>query len=149
MNAKLPDLSDIYDEWGGTFDYIHAATAIMKYALNSKGSGSELLRKLLRCWLQQLPLAGEQACANVLWALGRLGTRLVDVWVRTFEAYLQLAQQGLQDKPVKPQSMANVLWACAKLHKPPAPDQLQVLMQAVLLPEVLAVVKAQDLSNIV
>jgi hypothetical protein len=88
---SLVELSDVYDEWGGSFNNIHAATAIHKYAkLSRRGAATQLLPELLHCWLQQLPHAGEQECANVLWALGKLGTGLDDVWVRTFETSIKL-----------------------------------------------------------
>lgn len=148
---SLVALSDVYNEWGGSFDNIHAAAALNKYAKLSRGRGADtqLLPRLLQCWLQQLPLAGEQACANVLWALGKMSAELDEVWTPTFEAYLRLVQQNMSGSARSPQEPANVTWACARLGKGPAPGQLAVLMQAVLLPKVLAAAQPQALANIV
>jgi hypothetical protein len=147
--GRLVDLSDIYDEWGGSFDYIHAAAAIRKYAQlsNSRSVDTKLLQQLLRCWQKQLPDAGEQACANVLWALGSLGKSINEVWVPTFEAYMDILQQEMQTGGVPAQSVTNVLWACAKLRKQPTSGKLGLLMQAALLPQVLDAADPQALSN--
>jgi hypothetical protein len=105
-------LSDVYDELGGRFGYINAAAAITTYAKSRvRGSNAQLLTSLLRCWLQLLPDARMQACANVLWALGRLDARLGEVWEPTFEAYLRLVQQDVQSQSCNHQQIANVLWA--------------------------------------
>jgi hypothetical protein len=102
---------------------------------------------LLRCWLQRLPDAGEQACANVLWALGKLGTGLDEVCGTTFEAYLRIVQQDMQTGSGSPQHIANTLWACARLCKQPTPSQLQLLLQKLLSPDMLAAAETQHLAN--
>lgn len=148
---SLAALSGVYSSWGGRFNAVNAATAMTMYAKLSRrrDTDTQLLHRLMRCWLQQLPLADVQGCANVLWALGKLGTGVDGVWEPTFEAFLRLVEQHMQSQSGIAQSLANVLWACAKLRKQPAPGQLNILMQAILLPEVLAAAKAQALSNIV
>jgi hypothetical protein len=144
----------LYSEWGPSFNYIHASAAVVQYSKKAgrgspKGAGAELLDMLMHTWLQRLPCAEERQCANVLWALGRLGKGPNNVWAPTFTKYVRLVQEGIQAKSGNPQELANVVWACARLRQQPKPDQLQVLIQAMCLPEVLAAATEQALSNII
>jgi hypothetical protein len=142
----------VYSGWGGHFNAINAATAITAYARlrHSREADTQLLPSLLRCWLQQLPYAGARQCANVLFALGQVGTGLgLDkLWEPTFEAYLGHVQHDMQLESCNPQGLANVFWACARLRKQPTSGQMAMMMQAVLLPEVLEAVHPQMLSDI-
>jgi hypothetical protein len=90
---SIVELSNIYNEWGGSFDYIHAAAALVKCGKLPGGGRSSLVDKLCSTWLTQLPQAEVQACANVLWASARLGPAAVQrVWGPTWEAYIHQLQ---------------------------------------------------------
>jgi hypothetical protein len=148
---SIVDLSNIYSEWGDSFDHIHAAAALVKCDKLPGGGRSSLVDKLCSTWLTQLPLAGLQGCANVLWACVRLGPGAVQrLWGPTWEVYIaQLQQESTVKGGCVPQDLANPLWACAKLRKQPSVDELRLLVQAFLLPAVLKDAKPQELSNVV
>jgi hypothetical protein len=148
---SVVELSDIYNEWGSSFDYIHAAAALVKCCKLPGGGRSSLLNKLCSTWLTQLPLSGLQGCSNVLWTCVRLGPGAVErLWGPTWEAYIQLLQRdSTGEGENSPQSVSNVLWACAKLRKQPSVDDLQLLVQTFLQPEVLASSTPQNLANFV
>lgn len=61
----------------------------------------------------------------------------------------QLQRDAAVNSVCSPQSVANPLWACAKLRKQPSVDELQLLLQQFLQPAVLQEAKAQDLANLV
>lgn len=149
--GSLVDLTDIYNQWSNSFNHIHAAAALVKCGKLPGGGRSSLVDKLCSTWLTQLRLSGVQGCANVLWACVRLGPSAVQrVWDPTWEAYVGHMQAELTaGGPGSAQTVANPLWACAKLRKQPSTDELQLLVQTVLQPAVLADAKPQDLSNIV
>lgn len=51
-------LSNVYIEWGASFNYIHASAAVVQYGrIVRKGSDKQLFGRLMNTWLQQLPLA--------------------------------------------------------------------------------------------
>lgn len=95
--SSVQELEDIYNEWGGSFCVIAAAAAIAKYAkLRGAKANSPFLARLLSTWQSRLPDAGLRACANVLWALGRLGVAAPTAWDSTWEAYMQHIATELQ-----------------------------------------------------
>ena len=145
------ELSDVYNQWGGSFDYIHAAAALVKCGKLPGGGRSSLVDKLCSTWLMQLPQAGLQQCANVLWACVRLGPGAVDrMWDPTWEAYIQLLQkESTAEGGGSPQNVANALWACGKLRKQPSAPELQLMVQTFLRPKVLSEARPQALANVV
>jgi hypothetical protein len=154
LAATVTDLEDVYNEWGSSFSYIHASAALIQCCRLRGGARSPLSGKLSAAWLTQLPDADAQGCANVLWACTKLGKEshqhLRQVWEPTWAAFLRHAQQSLDAKaPPAPQNIPNALWAASALRKQPSAAELQLLLQVVLRPDVLAVAKAQDISNIV
>ena len=50
---------------------------------------------------------------------------------------------------VASQNVANVLYACAKLRQQPQPDELLLLLEAFVHPDVLAAANRQDTANVV
>lgn len=147
---SIVDLSDIYDEWGGSFDYIHTAAALVKCGKLPGGARSSLVDKLCSIWLTQLSFAGIQECSNVLWVCVRLGPGAVQrVWGPTWEAYIQQLQQTGVEGSCRPQNMANSLWACAKLRKQLSIDDLQLIVHTFVQPAVLADAKPQEVANFV
>ena len=147
---SIVELSNIYNEWGGSFDYIHAATALVKCGKLPGGGRSSLVDKLCSTWLTQLPQADVQACANVLWASARLGPAAVQrVWGPTWEAYIQQLQRDPNVVGPFPQDLSQVFWACAKLRKQPSASELQLMVQTFLQPAVLKDARPQELANVV
>jgi hypothetical protein len=152
---RLADLEDVVNEWGGSFDYIHISAALVKYSKlphNQQAAGNKLLHVLLSKWRRQLELADPQACANVLWACGQLGSRNVDsaTWDSTWQAFMQHWQQAYlagATAGMKPQELSNTLWACAVLRKQPAAEELQLLLQCLLQPQVLSQATTQAIAN--
>ena len=145
-------LSDVFNEWGGSFDYIHAAAALTKFAkLSRRGrEDSQLLQLLVRKWLQLLPEAGPRECANILWAcvnLSKQRQQQVDtVWGPTWAAFMQHVERQSGEALV-PQHLANAVYAAAQLRKQPPAGELQLLVQAFLQPEVLAAANASSFSQ--
>jgi hypothetical protein len=149
-SKTLVDLSDIYCQWGDSFDHIHASAALVKCSKLPGGGRRSLVDKLCSSWLTQLSFSGLQGCANVLWASVKLGPGPVArLWGPTWEAYVKLLQQKSAKEPMSPQTLANPLWAFAKLRKQPLVGELQLLLQTFLQPALLANGKPQDLSNII
>ena len=150
---RLQELEDVYNEWGSSFNFIHVAAAMVECAkLSRKGSGNALFKRLAGQWIKVLPDAGEQGCANVLWAYARLGARDQQLWDSTREASMQLLQRHLSTGnggDVSPQSISNVLWAFATSRKQPAAGELQLLLQAFLHPAVLQAATPQNVANTV
>jgi hypothetical protein len=148
---SVVELSDVYIEWGGSFDHIHAAAALVKCGKLPGIDRSNFVDKLCSTWLAQLPLSGLQGCSNVLWACVRLGPGAVQrLWGPTWEAYIkQLRLESGVVGSCPPQNVANPLWACAKLRKQPLVEELQLIVQTFVQPAVLAAAKPQDLSNFV
>jgi hypothetical protein len=144
---SVVELEDVYNEWGGSFDFIHAAAAFVKCSKLPRGARSPLAGKLSTAWLGQLPLANTQACVNVLWASTRLGSpaHLPKVWSPTWTAFIGRMQQRQQHE--NPQHVANALWACAKLQQQASADELQLLVQAFLQQDVLATATPQHIVN--
>jgi hypothetical protein len=151
---SITELYDIYNEWGGSFDYIHAAAALVKCGKLQGGARSSLVDKLCSTWHTQLPMSGVQGCANVLWACVTLGPGAVQrLWGPTWEAYTQQLQRQGSVSGVgggcNPQSLTNPLWACAKLRKQPSLDELQLLMQTYLQSSVMTTATPQNVANVV
>jgi hypothetical protein len=145
-------LSDVFNKWGGSFNYIHAAATLNKFAKLSRGEGAQLLQLLVRKWLQVLPEAGARACANTLWACGKLSKQhkqQVDaIWERTWAAFMQQVERQSAEALV-PQHIANAVYAAALLRKQPAAGELQLLVLTYLRPEVLANAAPQATANFV
>jgi hypothetical protein len=143
-------LSDVYDEWGGSFNHINASAAIAKCGKLPGGGRSSLVDKLCSTWLNQLRLSDLQGCVNVLWACVRLGPSAVErLWGPTWEAFIEHVQQeSVVEGACVPQNLANPLWACAKLRKQLSAEDLQLLMQTFLQPGVLGEATPQNVGNI-
>jgi hypothetical protein len=144
------ELSDVYNQWGNSFNYIHAAASLVKCGKLPGGGRSSLVDKLCSTWLTQLPQSGLQQRSNVLWASVRLGPGAVQrLWGPTWEAYIQLLKrESTAEGVVSPQSVANPLWACAKLRKQPSVDEMQLMVQTFLQPAVLTDATPQNMANI-
>jgi hypothetical protein len=144
-------LWDVYNEWGGSFNHINAAAALVKCSKLPGGGRSSLVDKLVSAWLAQLPLSGIQQCSNVLWTCVRLGPGAVQrLWDPTWEQYVKLLQRNSAGEgSCVPQNVTNPLWACAKLRKQPAVDEVQLLLQTFLQPAPLQGAVAQDVANFV
>jgi hypothetical protein len=73
------------------------------------------------------------------------------VWGPTWEAYIQKLQQQVATSvgSFPPQQLSQVLWACAKLRKQPAAEELRLLLQAFLQQAVLGNAKSQAVANVV
>jgi hypothetical protein len=86
---SVPELETVVIEHNGSFDYIHAATAIYKYAkLPGSSIRSPFFRKLAAVWQSRLPEADSRGCSNVLWACGKLGSADHPVWAETWQRSL-------------------------------------------------------------
>lgn len=135
--TRVVDLENVAKEWGGSFNYVHVSAALLNCGKLPGGACSMISKKLCAMWLAQLP-ADSQGCNNVFWACTRLGTakQLPAVWGPTYRAFLQHVQQGSGVSSA--QSIALVLWACAKLRQSLPTDELQSLTQAFLRPNVLS-----------
>lgn len=148
----LQDLQLIFDEWHSSFDYIHTAAALVKYArLAKRAKIPALFKRLINLWLQLMPDADTRACSNSLWAFASVGFADQQVWNRTWAEYVQHINHDLgsgADVPVVAQEISSVLWACGKLRRQPAPEEFQLLLQAFLLPAVLDSASPQALSNV-
>lgn len=149
---RLPDLEDVMSSSSSSFDYIHTAASLVKYARLSKRAGNQaLLKRLVSLWLQVLPDADTRTCSNTLWAIGTFGLSDQLVWDRTWEENIRHIQRDLlaaDDVPIPAQKISSVLLACGKLSKQPPPDQLQLLLEAFLHTAVLEASDAQGLSNV-
>ena len=131
---SVPELESVFIEHSGSFDHINAAAAITKYAkLPGSSMRSPFFSRLAGVWLKRLPEAGEQGCANVLWACSKLGSGDHPIWAETLQAFLGGVekQMGAAHKAsLRPQWLSNVLYACAKLRKQPEPDEVLLLLEA-------------------
>jgi hypothetical protein len=132
----VPELETVFDEYGGTFDFINAAAAITKYA-KMRGSSmcSPFFSKLAAVWLKRLPDAQQRQHGNVLWACSKLGSAQHPIWAETWQAFIDGIDKELsrnQQPSFQPQSVSNVLYACAKLRWQPQPDELLLLLEAFL-----------------
>jgi hypothetical protein len=144
-------LSDVFNEWGGSFNYIHAAAALNRFAkLSRKGQGAQLLHLLVRKWRQVLPEAGARECSNIVWAcvnLSRQRQPVDTIWEPTWAAFMQQVERQTGEA-LESQNLANAVYVAACLRKQPTAAELQLLVQAFLRPEVLGSAKAQDTSNV-
>lgn len=159
--GSIVALSDVYNEWGGSFDYIHTAAALMQFAKLSRGrEDSRVLQALTAKWLQLLPGAGARASSNTLWACSNLGRyeqqQVSAMWGPTWEVFKKQIESELQGEPgqaplgevLRPQPIASSIDAAAKLRKQLGADELQLLVRAFLRPDVLAAAKPQEMSNV-
>lgn len=93
---SVPELETVVIEHSGSFDYIHAAAAIYKYAkLPGSNMRSPFFSKLAAVWLQRLPDSSIQGFANVLWACGKLGSAEHPIWAKTWQAFLDNVEKEL------------------------------------------------------
>jgi hypothetical protein len=87
----LQELEDIVDQWGSSFNYIHASAAIVKAGNLQRvqpAAATRLLDRLAVVWDTQLPSAGARNMANVLWACGKLRYTNPQLWSSTLKAFL-------------------------------------------------------------
>jgi len=147
---QVTKLEDVCSKWIGRFNYINASAALVKLVKLSRGRADPaLFKQLASLWLRLLPDAQLQQCANVLWACAKLGVVSdAQVWNRTWEAFFNLLKREV-GATVAPQNNSNVLWACAKLRQQPTADEQQLLVQAMLQPDVLSLAVEQDVANTV
>jgi hypothetical protein len=122
VNSKIrnaetaQELSDIINEWSGSFDHIHTATAFHRASslaqFDTPALRTRMLEQLAGIWQQQLPDAGEQELANVLWACSKLKYINPQLWSSTLAAF---REQQLHGKQHAAQAIANVMYAMANL----------------------------------
>jgi len=153
---QITELEDVCSKWEGRLNHINVSAALVRYAKLSRGQNERaLLKHLEGLWLGFLPEADLQGCANALWAGARLGVPDARFWSSTWEVFIRLVGKetstGGTTGDVKGllQPVSNALWACAKLHKQPDPDHLQLLLATLLQPPLLSAAKAQDIANTV
>ncbi|KAF8057279.1 hypothetical protein HT031_006087 [Scenedesmus sp. PABB004] len=88
----LPELESVLQEWGGSFDAIHAAAAFTKAAKLAGRRPADvraLLARLAPLWDALEPGWTMQGMANVLWAAGKVGCADDRLWSGTLAAYLE------------------------------------------------------------
>lgn len=149
-SAAVEKLEQIVCERGSSFSAIHTAAALTRFAkLRRSGQGgSGLLQQLVRKWLQQLPDAGVRECSSVLGACVNLSKQQVDaVWGPTWVAFMQHVAQGSR-KGLVLQDISSAVQAAAQLRKQPGADELQLLVQAFLQPDVLEGANSQDIEDL-
>jgi hypothetical protein len=89
-STGLQELADIVDQWGSSFNYIHASAAITKAGNLQRvqpAAATRLLDTLAIIWGTLLPEADEQGMANVLWACGKLRYSNPQLWSSTLEIF--------------------------------------------------------------
>jgi hypothetical protein len=149
----VPELETVFIEHSGSFDYIHASAALVKYAkLPGSSKGSAFFSKLASVWQQQLPAATRCECANVLWACSKLGSAQHPVWAETWQAFIDLIRKELiggQTPSLQAQELSSVLYACAKLQQQLHPNELLLLLEAFLHPDVVATAVPQAVANVI
>jgi hypothetical protein len=150
---SVPELDTVFMEYSGSFNYINASAALVKYAkLRGSSMLNPLFSKLATVWLKQLPQSDSLGLANVLWVCGKLGSAKHPVWAETWQAYqncVSKALSGSQPPDVKPQEISNALYAAAKLRQQPQPDELVLLVKAFVQPTVLAKATSQAIANVI
>ena len=149
----LPELETVFDEYAGSFCYINASAALVKYAkLRGSNIRSPFFSKLATIYLNRLPDSDIWGCTNVLWACSKLGSAQHPVWTSTWQAFLEHVEKGLGEEKrpcLQPQQLSNVLYACAKLRQQPQPDELLLLLEAFAHPVVLSAAKPQEIANVI
>jgi hypothetical protein len=152
----IEQLTLVVSNHGGDFSFVNAAAAISKAAKvpgNRSKDAAPLLTDLLKIWWQQLPEAQMRQCANVLWALARLGIADTSIWGMTLDAFLYQLQRNLLAYDgvghINAQEISMVIWACAKAGRPLDAEQVELLLQAFTQPAVLAAAAPQAVSNVV
>ncbi|KAF8057268.1 hypothetical protein HT031_006076 [Scenedesmus sp. PABB004] len=118
---SLPELQSVLQEWGGSFDAIHAAAAFTKAAKlagRQPADARPLLARLAPLWDALEPGWTMQGLSNVLWAAGKVGCADDRLWSGTLAACLDtLGQASGQD-------IANAVYglsAVAAAHKGTVP----------------------------
>jgi hypothetical protein len=150
VSKDMTALADTYIEWGRSFNPIHAAAALVKCSKLPGGGRSSLVDKLCSTWLGQLSMSQLKQSTNVLWACVKLGPTVVQrLWGPTWGVYIeQLQRESSVEGACVPQNVSNPLWACAKVRKQPSVDELQLMVQTFLQPQMLAAAKPQELANV-
>ncbi|KAF8057285.1 MSL1 [Scenedesmus sp. PABB004] len=104
---SLPELEGVLQEWGGSFDAVHAAAAFAKAAKmagRQPADVRDLLARLAPLWGALEPGWTVQGMANVLWAAGKVGCADDRLWSGTLAACLDTLGQA------NDQDMANVVY---------------------------------------
>jgi hypothetical protein len=80
-----------------------------------------------------------------------LGSTKHPIWAETWHALLQFIDKDMSSNQptVQPQDISNVLYACAKVRQQPQADELLLLLEAFLHPDVLAAANSQDTANLI
>jgi hypothetical protein len=109
------ELSDVREQWGSSWNYIHTSAAFTK-AANLRNSdpvaAKQLLDSMASIWQRVLPDSDAQGMANVLWACGKLQYADAALWRSTVTAFLQEQQHGTENKG---QHVSNVVHGLANI----------------------------------
>lgn len=115
--AGPQQLQDVVDQWGSSFNFIHASAAFAKaaklrYLEPMSAAGRALLQSLAGTWTRVLPESDLQGMANVLWASSKLQYADEQLWSSTLAAFVEQLQQGRQEDS-SCQEVSNVMYALA------------------------------------
>ena len=147
--ANSPEqLLQLVQQHGGDFDHIHVSAAYTRAVKvcrqgvapqHRPAAAQQLLSLLHQLAAQQQQQCGARQLANIIWSCGHLRCR--DTAMLLLPVFLQA--HNLQQ--AKPQHLSIVLWSVASLEQQLPPEQLQLVMAAVVkqLPEA----KPQEVSN--
>jgi hypothetical protein len=160
----LQELADVVDEWGGSFNYIHASAAFTKVAdlrHLPAAAARQMLDKLAGIWASVLPNAEPRALANVLWASGKLQYSNPQLWSSTLEMITaSIARRDAAfiafDIGNTMHGLANVALAnkgdvpgVGRAEVAAAVKQLAAYMQVLVSHPLLDGVRPQDVSNVI
>lgn len=115
--AGPQQLQDVVDQWGSSFNFIHASAAFAKaaklrYLEPMSAAGRALLQSLAGTWTRVLPESDLQGMADVLWASSKLQYADEQLWSSTLAAFVEQLQQGRQEDS-SCQEVSNVMYALA------------------------------------
>uniref|UniRef100_A0A383W0C2 Uncharacterized protein n=1 Tax=Tetradesmus obliquus TaxID=3088 RepID=A0A383W0C2_TETOB len=141
--AGPQQLQDVVDQWGSSFNFIHASAAFAKaaklrYLEPMSAAGRALLQSLAGTWTRVLPESDLQGMANVLWASSKLQYADEQLWSSTLAAFVEQLQQGRQEDS-SCQEVSNVMYALASAaaansgHVPGVPrPEVEAIMSQLL-----------------
>ncbi|CAE8599374.1 unnamed protein product [Polarella glacialis] len=126
FQATSEQLLGLVEEHWADLNSIHVSAALVTLARSSSTQGlrsDRRFRALLRRTQELMRELQPQACANVLWSLGRLGYHPGN----RFLSELFEVAEGLLGE-FWPRNLANSMWACAKLRCRPEADAFLSLL---------------------